>query len=353
MVLIFFFSVKEIKSSYFLFALDATFFNNKVSYSKNIHMKASLKLLFIASAIAISSCTYVETTPLGTENFTTASEFYSQNGVPVQTYTINGSTGGSFTSPQGTVVSIPANAFLTLANLPVTGNVTIQIKDIFKKSDMVLSNMPTIDMQGALLKSGGEFFIKAMSDNSPVYLDNSKKITITAPAGLTGGVDSANKQVAYRLILPQDSELKTSRWSPSNEDSVSSVVLNYVYNFYRFSTPLATGSWVNCDNNTYFGKYAKTTLTFMPTDAISNYDPQLYLIFTSVACVVSVYNYENPITCNYAPIGLKCTLVAFSINNKTLYSTFMPITITANQTVNFTLKKTTTSEFKVLLDALN
>jgi len=318
-------------------------------------MKASLKLLFIAVAIAIAiiSCTYVETTSLGNENFTTAEEFYSQNGVPVQTYSINGITGGSFTSPQGTFVSIPANAFLTLTNLPVTGSVIIQFKDIFKKSDMLLSNMPTIDMQGAPLKSGGEFFIKAMSDNSPVYLRDGKKITLTVPAGLTGGADTANKQQAYTLVLPQDSGLKNSRWSPSYEDSVSNVVQNYVYSFYRFSPPLAIGSWVNCDNNTYFGKYPKTILTLKPTDVISNYNPQMYLIFTSVSCAVAIYNSENAFRCDYAPIGLKCTLVAYSINNKTLYSTFVPITITANQTVNFTLQKTTTTEFKALLDALN
>jgi hypothetical protein len=56
---------------------------------------------------------------------------------------------------------------------------------------------------------------------------------------------------------------------------------------------------------------------------------------------------------NYAPQGLPCTLVALGVKNGTLYSSFVPITITANETVSFTLSKTNTNEFKNQLKALD
>src|ERR1017187_3980285 len=125
-------------------------------------MKTSKSLILLIAITAIVSCKKdtksSTTTPTPTpaaDNYSSVNAFFSKNGVAMQTYTINGTTGGSFTSPQGTTVTIPANAFLTQASVPVTGNVTIQFKDIYKKSDMLLSNMPTMMQSGAPLKSGG------------------------------------------------------------------------------------------------------------------------------------------------------------------------------------------------------
>ena len=92
-----------------------------------------------------------------------SADFFEKNGVQMQTHTIDATAGGTFTSPQGTVVTIPANAFVTGGGAPITGNVNIEFKDIYKKSDMLLSNMSTQTATGPL-KSAGEFFIKEIND---------------------------------------------------------------------------------------------------------------------------------------------------------------------------------------------
>jgi hypothetical protein len=315
-------------------------------------MKTYLKLAFLAAGISVLSCKYEEPAKTGKESYSSVNEFFVQNAVPMQIYTINGSTGGSFTSPQGTLVSIPSEAFVNSSNVAVTANVTIQFKDLFKKSDILLSDMHTMDRWDRPLKSGGEFFIKAMSGNDPVYIKYGKGISVKIAASLTGGVDTANDQAAY-ILLPQDSGTTNNRWWPAYDNDLETQAEYYMYNFYQFSYPPETGTWLNCDNSTYFGKYSQTILTLRSKDASNLYNTQVFLVFTGVNTVIPLYYADTTCSYNYAPVGLQCTVVAFGVFNKTLYSSFVPVTITPNLTMDFKLSQTTTAEFKAKLELLN
>lgn len=320
-------------------------------------MKNKSKLICMAVlTIVIVSCKKKETslpttaTPTPTtETYTSINSFFSKNAVPMQTYVINAGTGGSFTSPQGTTVTIPANAFLTKSGVLVTGNVTIQFKDLYKKSDMLLSRMPTTTFGGSLLKSSGEFFIKASAANATVVLASGKKIDINQPAALTGGIDQANLPQAFVAIdtvgLP---------WTQTNIDSVRTFSQNYIFSLYQYNAPVDSGSWCNSDNSSYFSAYPQTQLTLKTVDSVSVYGTEVFLVFKNISSMVHVYSYDNvSFPYSYAPQGLQCTVVAVGVKGGQLYSAFVPITISANQIVNFTLSPTTTSTFTTALQALN
>jgi hypothetical protein len=284
-----------------------------------------------------------------TDNYTSADDFFAKNNVATKAYSINAASGGSFTSAQGTVVTIPPNTFVSQSNVPVTGTVTIQFKDIYKKSDMLMANMPTETFYEYPLKSGGEFFIKALSGNTPVDIAQGGKISVAQPANLTGGLDIANAQKPF--IFRQDS---ARGWDRTPADTIIYTAQGYVFNLYHFSSPVDSGSWCNSDNPTYFSNYPMTSLTLHATDSANVFDTQVFLLFSNLSSMVHVYNaYNSEFLYNYAPEGLQCTLVAVGVKGRTLYSSFVPITITANETVNFTLSKTNTDEFKNKLNALN
>src|ERR1700679_670982 len=95
------------------------------------------------------------TTPTTVDNYSSMNDFFAKNGVAMQTYTINAATGGSYTTAQGAVVTIPYIAFMNSTYQLITGNVTINFKDIYRKSDMLLSDKPTNLDTGAPLKSAG------------------------------------------------------------------------------------------------------------------------------------------------------------------------------------------------------
>ncbi|HWY97916.1 MAG TPA: hypothetical protein VNY36_02415, partial [Bacteroidia bacterium] len=117
-------------------------------------MKPSIKTITVSFLLAIglfTACKKNEpilpattNTSTNTDHYSSLQDFFAKNGVPLQTYTVNGNSGGNFTTPQGTKVIVPANCFIDKLGNPVTGNVTIQFKDIYAKSDMLLSNMTTM-----------------------------------------------------------------------------------------------------------------------------------------------------------------------------------------------------------------
>jgi hypothetical protein len=289
------------------------------------------------------------------ENYSNIQDFFSRNEVQMQTYQINGDMGGSFTTPQGTIVTIPANAFETQLGAPITGTITIEFKDIYKKSDMLLSNRATDTWTGPL-KSGGEFFIRATSNGIPVLLADGKSIAINQPRVLTGN-DPANDMLPFVGAVVLDSMQGGAGnfvWNNNPGDTILYNPMAYIYNFYQFSTPISNGTWGNSDNPDFFAAYPQTSITIHSNENIYDFGEQLFLVFSGVNSMVHVYNTSNyDFGYYYAPQGMSCTAVAIGVKDGNLYSGFTSITIGANQTYNINLTQTTTGDFKNSLDALN
>jgi hypothetical protein len=337
---------------------------------KKLNLKKTLQVALLTGMVSVTltQCKKDKVeTPAGTPvvattpvSYSSPADFFTKNGVQLQTYTINGTTGGTFTSPQGTIVTIPANAFITSGAVPVTGTVKIEFKDIYKMSDMLLSNMATQTATGPL-KSGGEFFIKAVVDSVAVLLANGKKIKIEQPAmGLA--IDPA----MVPWVFNQDSAV----WKPAaipnftvgagtpNKEPMDSLTLStqgYVYSLYKFNNPAASGTWCNSDNSGYFSAYPQTSLTIHPSDTTTATNTNVFLVFTGINSMVHVYQSYSSANFPYlyAPVGLQCTVVTLTIKNNKVYSSFTPITISTNQTVNYTVTETTTEAFKTKLNTLN
>jgi len=314
-----------------------------------------IALVAIAGIAFVSSCKKEEAvTPVTTTStqYSSVKDFLSQNAAPIQVYTINGATGGTFTTSQGTKVTVPANAFVTSTGGGVTGNVKIEFKDIYKKSEMLFSDVPTQTSWGAMLKSGGEFFLKATVNNKGLDLANGKKIVVEQPAA--GQVDQG--------MLPFENAADSipgqgGGWWQTPEDSIAYTVSSYVFSLYNFSNPLDSGTWCNSDNPNYFNTYQNTSLKLHPIDDPAAYHTDVFLVFSSVNSMIHVYKDYTPgsndYTYSFAPVGLQCTLVAIGVKDGKVYSAFKPVTISANQTVNFTLSETTADAFKSQLNALN
>jgi hypothetical protein len=69
--------------------------------------------------------------------------------------------------------------------------------------------------------------------------------------------------------------------------------------------------------------------------------------------MVHVYKEGTAFKYNYAPQGSQCTMVAVGVKDGKLYSSFRPVSITGNLTMDFALSETTIDDFKTQLNALN
>ena len=285
------------------------------------------------------------------EIYTSVADFYKQNGVQSQNFTVNAATGGSFTTAKGTIIRVPANAFINNMGNLITGNVNIEFKDIYSKADMLLSDKPTITSWGTPLKSAGEFFITAKVNGNAIRLNGVNPIEVVQPA----------KEAVDTLMQPFVANIDSAKnggfaWGNGGQfGNVRDSVNSYIFSLYTFKSPIDSGTWCNSDNQYFFNNYPQTVLTLHPIDAVDSFRTDVFLVFKTVNSMIHVYkDFSNPqnFTYYYAPVGLQCTVVAIGIKNGVLYSSFTPTTITANQTINFSLTATTTADFVAAIKLL-
>lgn len=330
-------------------------------------MKANYSLVLIVIMMSAISCSKKENVvgPTGSspsDYYSSMKEFYHKNEVKSQFFTVNASLGGSFTSAKGTKVIIPPYAFVYTmgGHDTVKSNVLVEFKDIYKKSDMLLSDKPTTALLWKIpIKSAGEFYIRVSVNNHSVEVHPQNVISVHQPA-LSSEIDWG-MQAFIGGFIPGVAQPDTFGWNWDEFNFNVSVAIDtttlswYIFSLYNFAHFAEdSGSWSNSDNAYYFFSYPQTSLILEQSDTI-NYGSDVFLVFKDVNSMVHVYknNTDNNYPYLYAPKGLQCTVVAVGLKNSQLYSAFVPVTITDSLIVNFSLNQTTTDEFKAKLTALN
>ncbi len=106
----------------------------------------------------------------------TIASFYEDDEVG-QTVTFHGSSDTTFLGPQGTLISIPAHAFVNSAGKSVQGPITFTYRELYNKSSMVMANKPTM-AQGRMLKTGGSLYMNATANGQSLELQDNKSIYV-------------------------------------------------------------------------------------------------------------------------------------------------------------------------------
>lgn len=304
-------------------------------------------------------------TSSGNGSFYSLSEFYKANSIPLKSFIVEYTSGDTvFTTEQGTTVIVPDSAFITSSNKSVNGNIIIQFKDIYKKSDMIFENI-TSQTSTSPLKTVGMFYVVGFleSDSTPVSIAPGKSILVQQP--------TFGKQTdlgAKPFELNPDSLIKNKIvWRPIPVPTFTAVPMDtvklpqpllpeiYVYGMYQFKTFGSEGAWHNSGNTKFMNGYNKVQLTVHPNFDASEYEMRVYLVLKDFNSTISIYKtlkakdyvYKN------APEGMDATIVAIAIKNNQLYSSFTPITISSDQTVNFNLSPVTATALKSSLKGLD
>ncbi|MBK6482691.1 MAG: hypothetical protein IPG01_06060 [Chitinophagaceae bacterium] len=293
---------------------------------KNLNRVLPVTIAFMI----IVSCSKESNNPLElpvTSKYNAVEDFLTANEVKSQSFTFEGSTGGVFTAEQGTEIFIPAYSFATESGFPIAGNVTLEFKEIYKKSDMVLSAKPTIQWDGRPLKSEGEFFLRATYNGDAVQIAPGASIVVVPN---TFGLPSDTNMEAFTA------QMNPFSWSPATGASVVDSVFNRLF-IGQLLNPKDSGTWYNCDDGSLFDAYQQTTLALHQNDATYLYDTQVFLVFDDINTVLQVDNTGNDFKFDFAPVGLNCMAVALGVKEGILYSSIVPITIAPNQTIAFTM----------------
>ncbi len=274
-----------------------------------------MKILVIAMlgvTLATVSCKKDEPTTDPTVNPSAQAlgAFFSGNTAnEVQQFTIDATTPGSISGSKGTVINFSGSSFETQSGTVVTGNVDIELIEIFSKADMIKLNKPTManHPNGGLapLISGGEFKITASQNGEELNLRDGFNYFVTVPAA--NGVDP-NMEIFYGT---DDSD--TVVWNQAD----SSVIWGQGNQYSAYFDSL---NWINLD---YFMNQTgpQTTVQVEVPQGFNNQNCALFISFDGLNSLAMLYNASGNVFTSAPsytlPVGMDVHFVALSfINNE-------------------------------------
>jgi len=274
---------------------------------------------------------------------------------PLQTYTINATNYHSFTCTNGTMINIFPNAFLTQSGAAVTGVVTIEVKDILSKKDMILNNAMPIS-NGQLLVSGGEVYFNATQNGQKLKMNPASYVNMKVPTGIA----SSNQMLEF--YSPGSSNLATINlnWATATDSipiAVTTTTAGGFGSYYDFYCDSVT--WTNCDYF-YNTSGAKTTCTVNLTGSFDNSNTVVFMAMNGVNTMAKINSASYTATSqsfvsytNSMPEGVSYTVVAISFDGTNYYYTSQVITLTTDMIINLPiLTQTTKAQIQTNLSTL-
>jgi hypothetical protein len=138
-------------------------------YSRIIKNWVVLAGLLIGFSVTVTACKKKPAEDPKPDGQALKERFLQNRQDMLQTFTIDASAGGTITGSQGSEIYIPAGA-LGLNGTPVSGNVEIQLIEIYSRGHMLLDNMPTNGKNAngeiEMLKTAGEFYLNAVQNGN-------------------------------------------------------------------------------------------------------------------------------------------------------------------------------------------
>lgn len=355
--------------------------------------KLSISASLIFAVLAFASCKKNDS-DIGDANnelrrgFEKAKRFFEANAPKYEGFTVNASTGGVITTSKGTRITFPANAFKDENGQIVTGNVSVEVKDILSASDMVLGNRPTT-ADGAMLLSFGELTVKATQNGKALQLRNDSSV-VRVPLAPNHAAGQQLREipmwrgdsVAYFTQTGHDHENMTATYT---QPTYVARGINWIQNGqFAMNNMNGTSSfrldslavWRNCDalmmdprpKTTVLGYFTNhwnpetnaSYLGFEPSMLFfkvkqENTVVKLYnKIITNVPGKEGLLSYQNSF-----PIGMEGTFLAITFKGDKIYAEMKDVTIgapAAGKTyfpVSFVLSEVTEAQLLSLIQQLN
>ena len=322
-------------------------------------MKTNFKnigLVFLAT-IALVSCNNddeMATTPPSAAEFKAISKEALTG--KTQKFTATAGSGTiSLTSAKGVLITINGNG-LTKNGSPVTGAIDITYVEIFDKGSMLVTNKPTMgimaDGNHAMLKSGGEFYIKASQGG--IDLKTTANITLDVPNNLTGGRDAL--MTLWEGVIDTKDELawkdaRDAAGANGVKGGVEAMQNGYYVSFGNFG-------WANVDRF-YSDPRPKTSILVGAPEGYDNTNSAIYLSYdgegTNALAKLDTFTTAGLFSEHYGqiPVGLACHIIFVTEENGQWKYAIKGVTIATGAIYNFTLAETSVGTEAQLIAAIN
>ncbi|MFT6500785.1 MAG: hypothetical protein ACJASQ_000895 [Crocinitomicaceae bacterium] len=316
----------------------------------NIKTKISfgIAVLIGTSILSLSSCKKDEVVPapnpiVEPETFGSIYSYLDSEPVAVQEFEMIAENGASFTASKGSSITIPANAFITYNGLPVTGNVTITVKEIFSQKDMLFTNILPVSY-GEPLNSGGEFFLLAAQNGASLRVADGVFIDLKIPAQ---AIDN-NMQL---FMAGQNVNADSVFWGLA--DTTSGFTFNSPNNEYELN--LDSLGWGNIDaflsNVTYFD----IPFNLTGVSGLDNSNTKAFAVFENQNSVWPIAPYtgiDNNVIDSYHLADVPMNVVVISVVNGQLYYGLLNVTPQQGLSYDIPMNETTSNYLDQIISNL-
>lgn len=310
--------------------------------------------MILGLALAVTSCKKEENdtpdSPVVNNTTNINQVFQDYLNSKTQSFTVDAATPNTIIGNQGTTIYLSGNNFGDVSGNPISGNVDIELVEVYNKSDMVLLNKTTLYSDGgttAPLISGGEFYISASQ--------NGQELTVINPINVsTAATNTPNWNMQmFDGVVDNDGVIV---WQNPTNDSVTVAVDSTQGFYYDFSFD-GDYNWVNCD---YFMNTGgpQTSVTVNVPSICDDQNTIVHLVFVNENGVTSLYNYSNHTfsTGSYytLPEGMDVYFLVITDDNGQLKYAVQNNTLTTNhvETISSLTDVNSLAELDVILSGI-
>ncbi|MBX9852411.1 MAG: hypothetical protein K2X86_11720 [Cytophagaceae bacterium] len=278
---------------------------------------------------------------------------------------------------KGTQITIHAGCITYKDDSEVKGVIEVELKELFSKADLVLTNKPTVANRQMLI-SAGSLYINARAEEQDLAIICPDGITVSIPRNMDNGeMDLFLGQITKRgnVNWVKDSsltELSMNAAQDPNYEEVSyenpeSIWYNpemlysngdNVYEEDYISTYLFTTGkfgWINCDRF-YDDPGEKVNMVVKLKETLPlPYKTNMYVVFKNINSVMQLYTADNEIyESTDLPKGEEVYLVTVSANEGRNFFSIESLVVEDKMIMPVVpLKETTKDEIKKRLEELN
>lgn len=314
-------------------------------------------LCFVVVGLSFQSC--YRDSEVFVPKFVQIDEYINALKRPSQTFTINAAETSTFTTAGKAVFRFPSEGYYYENDgNTVSGDITVYVKEIYRKGDMIRENVVTVSTDNELLGSGGMFQLEMQQNGKKVLLRDDKKINIDIPAVNTGNETPLAGMQVYNGAVRQDSAyLGFVTWKLNNLGDIAETgtwidgIDQLEVLGYRLTT--AGYQWINCD---YFASFNSTVTCSFNLPAIANpQNTRVFIMYDGLNVMQpAIYNSFAARFVANIESGLPVSIVVLHVDNdKELYYSFQQETIqTGGTSIEVPLEKTSVAQLKDFLDSL-
>jgi hypothetical protein len=281
-----------------------------------------------------------------------------------QSFTLSATNGGTIFGKDGTRIRFTAGSFRTQNNQSVSGEVTVELIEVYKKADMLLADMPTRgrNAEGVVstLISGGEFYVNVKQNGAQLKMDANSSYEIAAPVATTGlqdimfpftGVEECDNNGDCDIFWEQNRGEVVVRDLKGDGTATGGTQSAY----FTFQSQFG---WTNIDK-WFSDPRPKTTIFADVPDGYNNTNCAVYISYEGEPTALAAFDVYNPTTGLFTehydqiPIGLKVHFIMVSVIGEQWHYAIKSATITNNHVETFTeLQPVTETQLRTIINEL-